>query len=260
MKRRWGKLFLPLLVLCVVSFMGSASAAEDKVLRIMPVGDSITRGTYMSGNRMAGPLGGGWRKFLQDQLRESGVKFEFVGELDYWAYGKDGVVDPLFSPRHHGLAGFSNTAILKGGVVPTPKDVLKVKGVKEIQVPGIVESMKRNKPDVILLMSGANGFNAKERDRLVKTVCANFKGKLFVANITPQKESRNGWKHVPKYNASLPPLVKTLKTKGHDIHFVDMYSALTGDDLTKDGVHPNTEGLKKIAGCWFDAMQPVLMR
>ena len=100
----------------------------DAPLRIMPVGDSITRGTYMGGNTIANPLGGGWRKPLQDSLRAVGLDFEFVGELDYWAYGLDGVVDPQFFPKHHGLAGFSNTTILNGGVVPTPQEVLDAKG------------------------------------------------------------------------------------------------------------------------------------
>ena len=144
--------------------------------------------------------------------------------------------------------------MFRRGEVPTPRDVLEDKGVEKIVVPGIVEVLRRNRPDVILLMSGANGFNAKERDKLVKTVCANFKGKLFVANITPQKEPRNGWKRVTKYNESLPALVKALKAEGNDIRFVNMFSALTEDDITKDGVHPNTSGLKKIAACWFEAM------
>jgi len=169
------------------------SGENRKPVRIMPVGDSITRGTYLVSTGLANPLGGGWRKPLQDQLRAAGVAFEFVGDLDYWAYGKDGVVDPSFSPRHHGLAGFSNKRILTGGVVPTMKDVLAAKGVKEISVPGIVEALKRNNPDVVLLMSGANGFNAEDRDVLIRTICANFKGEILVANITPQSEPRKGW-------------------------------------------------------------------
>ncbi len=228
---------------------------NKKTIRIMPVGDSITRGTYLVSTGLANPLGGGWRKPLQDQLRAAGVAFEFVGELDYWAYGKDGVVDPSFSPRHHGLAGFSNKRILTGGVVPTMKDVLAAKGVKEISVPGIVESLKRNSPDVVLLMSGANGFGAKDRDILIRTICANFKGELLVANITPQSEPRKAWKHVPVYNASLPSLIESLKAQGHHITFVDMYAALTADDLMKDGVHPNKVGLDKIAECWFKALR-----
>lgn len=53
-------------------------ACGDAPLRIMPVGDSITRGTYLGGNALANPLGGGWRKPLQDGLRAAGVTFEFV--------------------------------------------------------------------------------------------------------------------------------------------------------------------------------------
>ena len=222
--------------------------------RIMPVGDSITRGTYLGVERLPNPLGGGWRKPLQDRLRAAGVAFEFVGELDYWAFGTNGVVDPAFSPRHHGLAGFSNEGILKGGVVPTPKEVLAAKGVREIRVPGIVETLARNKPDVVLLMSGANGFDASARDRLVETICAHFEGELFVATITPQKSPRSGWERVVPYNASLPALVERLQKEGRRIRLVDMYAALTPDDISKDGVHPNETGLEKIADAWFRAL------
>jgi hypothetical protein len=223
-------------------------------LRIMPVGDSITRGTYMGSDKLANPLGGGWRKPLQDKLRGAGIPFEFVGELDYWAYGTNGIVAPTFSPQHHGLAGFSNQAILKGGVVPTPKEVLAAKGVQEIRVPGIVEAVARNTPDIILLMSGANGFNAKERDGLIETICSAFSGELFVASITPQKAPRHGWEHVASYNASLPSLVETLQKKGHRIYYVDMCAALMAGDISQDGVHPNTVGLDKIAETWFRAL------
>ena len=223
-------------------------------LRIMPVGDSITRGTYRGGNTLANPLGGGWRKRLQDRLRAAGVPFEFVGELDYWAYGTDGVVDPSFSPRHHGLAGFSNKAIWEGGVVPTPKEVLAAKGVQEIRVPGIVDSLAKHKPDIVLLMSGANGFNAGTRDMLIQTICDNFTGTLFVASITPQKAPRVGWDQVVPYNASLSAKVETLKAQGHRLRHVDMHAALTPEDISNDGVHPNEAGLSKIAEVWFRAL------
>jgi len=232
------------------------AACGDTPLRIMPVGDSITRGTYLGGNTIANPLAGGYRKPLQDRLLAAGLTFEFVGELDYWAYGLDGVVDPQFFPKHHGLAGFSNTAILNGGVVPTPQEVLDAKGVTAISVPGIIQSLENNNPDVVLLMSGANGFNATARDLLIQTICNNFTGELFVASITPQKEPRVGWEQVPAYNASLPAVVETLKTQGHRIRFVDMYAALSNDDIMADGVHPTAVGLDKIAGSWFQALVP----
>ena len=228
----------------------------DESLRIMPVGDSITRGTYMTGNTIASELAGGYRKPLQDALRAAGVDYEFVGELDYWAYGSDGVVDPLFDPDHHGLAGFSNTGILNGGVVPTPAEVLAAKGVSEIRVPGIVAAIETNNPDVVLLMSGANGFNADARDLLIQSICNNYTGKLYVASITPQKEPRSGWEQVPAYNASLPGYIETMKSQGYNIHYVNMYAALTDDDITADGVHPTYDGLAKIADTWFQALLP----
>ena len=52
------------------------------------------------------PQGGGYRKPLQDMLRAAGIRYEFVGQLTFGAYGKDGVVDPDFSPNHQGLPGF----------------------------------------------------------------------------------------------------------------------------------------------------------
>ena len=251
-----GKVQRAVLSVVVTGLLTTAAPVSrgDTPLRIMPVGDSITRGTYLGGNTIANPLGGGWRKPLQDSLRAAGWTFEFVGELDYWAYGVDGVVDPQFSPKHHGLAGFSNTAILQGGVVPTPVEVLAAKGVTEIRVPGIEESLERNKPDIILLMSGANGFDAKARDLLIRTICEHFTGELLVASITPQKAPRHGWEQVAAYNASLPSLVETLQKQGHRIRYVDMCAALTPGDISQDGVHPNTAGLEKIAETWFRAL------
>ena len=239
----------------------SALSAERPLpIRIMSVGDSITRGTYLGTEKMANPLGGGWRKPLQDKLRRAGVAFEFVGELDYWAYGTNGVVASSFSPRHHGLAGFSNKSILMGGVVPTPQEILAAKGVKELRVPGMIEALERNKPDIVLLMSGANGFDTKARDLLIRTVCDHFKGELFVASITPQKEPRHGWQQVATYNASLPSQVEALKAQGHRIRFVDMHAALVPDDISEDGVHPTRSGLDKIAETWFNALVLSQMR
>ncbi len=250
--------FVLLCGLTVSSTLSSESASRDAgvkhPLRVMPVGDSITRGSYLGTEKLANPLGGGWRKTLQDKLLGAGIAFEFVGELDYWSYGTNGVVDSSFSPRHHGLAGFSNKSILTGGVVPTPKEILDAKGVKEIRVPGIIEALERNKPDIVLLMSGANGFDTQARDFLLRTFCDHFKGLLFVASITPQKAPRHGWQQVSAYNASLPAQVESLKAQGHRIRFVDMHAALSLEDISADGVHPTRAGLDKIAETWFNAL------
>ncbi|MFM8706987.1 MAG: SGNH/GDSL hydrolase family protein [Planctomycetia bacterium] len=228
-------------------------------LRILPVGDSITRGSYLAtqnGQAMGlpHPDGGGWRKGLQDRLRAAGIAFDFVGDLDYLAYGREGVIDPAFDPHHHGLAGFGNARILSGGTVPTPADVLAARGVKEIAVRPLVEVLDREKPDVILLMSGANGFDAAARDRLIQTIGESCDAHLFVATITPQKAPRAGWEQVDAYNASLAAVVAAQQAAGKRITLVDMHAALTPDDLLPDGVHPNRAGMDKIAATWFAAI------
>ena len=66
---------LPVLLMSVVL------SVEAAPLRIMPVGDSITRGSHLVvGNMTANPQAGGYRKPLQDKLRAAGFDYEFVGE------------------------------------------------------------------------------------------------------------------------------------------------------------------------------------
>ena len=40
--------------------------------------------------------------------------------------------------------------------------------------------------DIILLMSGTNGFDAGARNRLIETILTHFHGSLLVATIPPQ--------------------------------------------------------------------------
>lgn len=239
-----------------------SAESNARPLRILPLGDSITRGSYLAqkdgkATGLPNELSGGWRKTLQDKLRDAGIAFDFVGELRYAAFGRDGVMDPQFDPDHHGLAGFGNFSILKGGIVPTPSDVLASLGVTKIEVPGITEVLKKHQPDIILLMSGANGFDANARDQLIRTIGETSTAHLFVATILPQKAPRGGWDKVDAYNASLPAIVAAQKAAGKRITLVDMHAAITADDLLPDGVHPNQAGMDKMAATWFAALEDV---
>lgn len=229
-------------------------------LRILPLGDSITRGSYLAqqdgkATGLPHPDGGGWRKALQAKLRATGIAYDFVGELNYAAFGRDGVVDPQFDSDHHGLAGFSNARLLTGGLVPTPPDVLAALGVKAVIVPGLVEVLKKHRPDVILLLSGANGFDAPARDRLIRTIGEHSSAQLFVATLLPQKAPRAGWEKVDAYNATLPAVVAAQQAAGKRITLVDLHAALTTDHLLSDGVHPSQAGMEKMAAAWFAALR-----
>jgi len=250
------------LVLALPAF---AAEPAGHPLRILPVGDSITRGSYLARHEtgpfkgevmgLPSPEGGGWRKVLQDKLRAAGQSFDFVGALRYYTFGKDGKVDSAFDPDHQGLAGFSNRMILSGGKVPTPRDLLESLGVKEVVVPGIAEVLRQHQPEVILLLSGANGFDAPARDQLIRVIGQQSTAHLFVGTILPQKAPRAGWEKVADYNASLPSVVAAQKAAGHRITLVDLHAALTTDDLLPDGVHPNQAGMAKMAEAWFAALK-----
>jgi hypothetical protein len=234
-------------------------------LTLMPVGDSITRGSYLATygeGPFAGqaiglphPSGGGWRRPLQERLRAAGVAYAFAGELDYGAYGVDGRVDSGFDPRHHGLAGFGNQGILDGGVVPTPRDVLTAHGLAEVRVPGIAAVLTKHQPDIVLLMAGANGFDAEASDRLIQAILAGFAGRLLVATIPPQAPPRAGYEQVEAYNASL---AGTVAACGRRVALVDIHAALRTSDLLPDGVHPNQDGMVKIAATWWSALAPIV--
>ena len=243
----------------------AGSAQNSRPLRILPLGDSITRGTYLaryeSGVRQGQAIGlpnldgGGWRKLLQDHLRAVGTVFDFVGELNYHSYGRDGVTDAAFDPDHHGLAGFGNRQIISGGRVPTLPDVLESLGKSEVVVPDLVTVLRKHRPDVILLLSGANGFDAAGRDELIRVIGVNSPAHLFVATILPQRAPRVGWENVATYNSSLPAIVAAQRAAGHRITLVDLHGAVSADDLLADGVHPDREGMAKIADVWFHALQ-----
>lgn len=242
--------------------LAPASAAE---LRILPLGDSITRGTYFAryekGPRQGqaigspNPLGGGWRKLLQDRLREHGIAFDFVGELNYHAFGRGSRVDPTFDPDHHGLAGFGNKQIITGGKVPTLPDVLEHLRVEQIVVPDLLTVLHRHRPDVILLLSGANGFDAMARDDLIRLIGTHSKAHLFVATILPQRPPRAGWQEVVDYNRSLPSIVSAQQAAGHRITLVDLHARTAEEHLQPDGVHPNEAGLIEIAEGWLTALR-----
>ena len=85
----------------VVFLCAGLSARAAEVLKIMPLGDSNTRGTYpgpmaWNGGPEPAALGaGGYRYPLQQMLTGGGYRFDFVGSQTSDAVGESGLgLDP----------------------------------------------------------------------------------------------------------------------------------------------------------------------
>jgi lysophospholipase L1-like esterase len=251
----------PAMLLALLLAPAEPEVRSPRPLRVLPLGDSITRGSYVKRYPDGEPIGlphpdgGGYRRPLQERLRANGVIFDFVGELTYGAFGRDGAVDPDFDPDHQGMAGFSNRKIISGGVVPTPRDVLATLSTKEVAARGVTELLSRFQPDLVLLLSGTNDFDVPARDRLITLIGEYSRAHLIVGTIPPQRAPRAGWEKVSAYNQSLPAFIRERQQAGQSVSWIDLNRAVSVDHLLPDGVHPDAVGMRAMADAWFEAIR-----
>jgi len=59
------------------------------------------------------------------------------------------------------------------------------------------------------------------------------------------------------YNAALPAVVEARASVGKHVLLVDMFEDFPASELG-DGVHPNRQGYERMAGVWYDAIEPML--
>ncbi|MFJ4922763.1 SGNH/GDSL hydrolase family protein [Streptomyces sp. NPDC088725] len=203
----------------------TAGAAESNGgVRIMPLGDSITDGFT--------PLPGGYRIGLWNQLGSAGYQVDFVGSQS------NGPAE-LGDHDHEGHSGWR---------------------IDELDA-NIVNWLNDSDPRTVMLQIGTNDMNqnydiANAPARL-STLIDHIRAQkpdaeVFVATITPES-SPDLENRVEAFNAALPAIVGG---KGSRVHLVDMYGALTADDLA-DGVHPSPAGYAKMSTVWYDALRSV---
>lgn len=227
-------------------------AAGAEPLRIMPLGDSITAG-YTDNPRWQHPFEFGYRCGLYKRLKKAGYKFEFVGESPEPWDGKWGV--PTNTPttdlrllkmdKHRGYGGWR---------------------IPQIQE-HVVQWIQKDRPDIILLLIGINGINAKstkQLDSLVKTIYGADKDvKLIVAQITPLSKFN---KNLLDYNTYIrETLVPTYAGKGHTISTVDLYKLFLADPEDPQSIdprrlsnrmnHPTNSLYEKMAESWFQGIE-----
>jgi len=252
--RNWKVIAYTIVVLIFFSTGNLLQAANKTPLRIMPLGDSITAG--YTNAKWQHPFNYGYRSGLYKLLQKTSCKFEFVGESPEPWDGKWGVpankpstdLRELQIDKHRGYGGWNIIGIQKH----------------------IVQWMKQDRPDVILLMIGINGINtnsSKQLDALVKTIFDTDKGvKLIVAQITPKSKFNQ---HLYDYNTYITDtLIPTYAKEGRIIRTVDLYShfltnkkdpkSIDATRLSNRINHPTNKLYDKMAESWFIEIKKLL--
>jgi lysophospholipase L1-like esterase len=256
-------------VITALLSVGSVARSVE-TFRIMPLGDSNTRGTYpinLSGPNPASIGAGGYRYPLQQMLAAGGYRYNFVGSQTSNAVGDSGLglkpssewtYDLTFQRNHQGLAGFGNSGLLQGGSVPT------MLGDAEDYAPPLVTCLSIYRPDIVLLMSGTNDLNLEQLDNVIRAITTSSpRTHLIVSTIFDRWTATGPDHNTQLYNAGIPALVTAAQQRGELVTFVDCRSALTRDDfcyngLLGDGVHPNPVlAESKVAAVWYAGIQAI---
>lgn len=203
--------------------------------RIMPLGDSITRGLI---SPEPGYIPGGYRTRLHHRLRHEHPhfrehRFGFVGTADDNPDPQGGLPDP----HHEGHGGWRIDEIAN-------------------QIDIYLESCT---PNLVLMHLGTNDMvqnhnveQAPHRWRqLIDRIHHRMPTCLVLAAQIIRSSDAQVDDRVRSFNAALE---KNCQSSPHPrLHLVNMYDAVNVDDLV-DPYHPGKAGYDKIADRWYEAI------
>ncbi|WP_432993109.1 SGNH/GDSL hydrolase family protein [Dactylosporangium sp. CA-233914] len=201
-----------------------ATPPSGPVVRILPLGDSITDGRKVPG---------AYRIELWKLLRSAGVRVDFVGS-------KQSGPGSLPDRDHEGHSGYRidqiDADVTRWVNATDPRIVLVHLGTNDVlqdyQTADAAARMSRLLDHIIVAAPDAD---------------------VFVGSLLPLE----GAAREAAGTAYSGQLSAVVAAKGPKVHFVDMHSALTLRDLD-DGIHPTAGGFVKMADAWAKAVLPVL--
>ena len=208
-------------------------ATQSQVTKIMPLGDSITGSP------------GCWRSLLWNELAANDYEgVDFVGSLKSVPCGKE------FDGDHQGIRG------LRAADAATNAK--------------FAASFRSYRHDIVLMHFGTNDIwhgdpRAKSILNAYSTLlkqlrAANPKVTLLVSQLIPMKPKgcADCMDNVASLNTRIPDWVRDSGTKQSPVIAVDQWTGFDAVGDTRDGVHPNGSGTKKIAANWMEALRPIL--
>ena len=204
------------------------------VVRILPVGDSITLGSSNPSMVL-----GGYRTLLAALMTNANFNVVSTGLLS--ANNPPGVV-----AMHEGHSG----AVIAG---------------VNYCMQGVFDST--DDPDIILLLLGTNdygqgvGDGATNRlDAMISNLATNRpNAKIIVANVLQRTDNATYDSQIAStFNPFVPGIVAKHAALGQQVYFTDMRTAVGTAGLSPDNLHPSAFGYALMATNWFKAITNVM--
>lgn len=243
--------------LIAASSFSAIAAPNNHVVRIMPLGDSITAGlcdgrlaTCVSpvpstscndiNNQAVNTIATGYRTYLKQALDHIGIWSDFVGSMS----SSTGFSDP----EHEGHGGWQisdlSTCVQQGWIANA-------------------------QPDVVLIHAGTNDIihgrtTSQLTTDMTSLINSVYSAKSDVVVIVAQMIPMTSYKPaVSSFNNSIPAIVSQQQALGRKVYYVNMNRAAAGADPQStlsdldlhDGLHPNQVGYELMAKAWGIAIQ-----
>jgi lysophospholipase L1-like esterase len=216
-------------LLLLGALLGASSLQAQEPLRIMPLGDSITRGLTNGG-----PIPGGYRERLYTRLTLELYPVDFVGS----ANDNPWTTAPV-DADHEGHGGWR---------------------IDEF-APNIAAYLEAQ-PAVLLLHLGTNDINqdtdlanapTRLNSLLNQIALYSPRTEIVVAQIIGSTSPTENTQ-IQAYNAALTAVVSAQQAAGHNVTLMNAYSAVSMANMA-DTYHPTKDGYDQLADAWFGAVQ-----
>ncbi|MBA3936440.1 MAG: immunoglobulin domain-containing protein [Planctomycetes bacterium] len=222
----------------------TSANTTSRVLKILPLGDSITEG---SPGAPTVP-DGGYRQALLTLLGSAGYQPVFMGSSIELS-------GSMTDPYHEGWPG---------------------RTIRQIRDDVMPRALVNDDPDLMLLMIGTNDLAWGHKNSTDVTSAINAYAQLLtgifarkpgitllvspilpIDNGSDSAGAANQAANVTSFNFQLLTLVQSFATAGHAIIWVQGMASFPASGDQVDGVHPNTAGYAFLANAWLTSIQAI---
>jgi lysophospholipase L1-like esterase len=248
----------------------SQEAGEERIIKIMPLGNSITQGRGAENQAS-------YRRHLWVMLKKAGYEnIEFVGSMNN-VYGNDADYFKDYDTRHESHWNWSATDILHGtkegrrGAYNSEYDFGSGYTGGKLSM-----WLKDFNPDIVLMHVGSNDvfrtdatiplkeFKATYRHAIVDTLKQiiavirkhNPQVTILWAGIIPSEFSSIAKQRIVALNEIIEMEASLLDSYRSRVFYVDQHTGFDArkDRDTYDNTHPNLKGARKMAVKWFELL------